>query len=100
MMIQDIPAPIEKKILLFHFFQLHLQKRIKANRYMRNSVLLKVNEKPSDAKIFFSPETADELKEHIADIEHKISNSTKLVDNEDVINRSKKILNRYENQMV
>ena len=97
---------------------------------MRNSVLLKVNEKTKDAKIlvaylmtlpyvelmeseydgddmpedmslpFFSPETADELKEHIADIERKISNSAKLVDNEDVINRSKKILNRYENQMV
>ncbi len=97
---------------------------------MRNSVLLKVNEKTKDAKIlvaylmtlpyvelmeseydggdvpedmslpFFSPETADELKVHIADIERKISNSAKLVDNEDVINRSKKILNHYENQMV
>jgi len=97
---------------------------------MRNSVLLKVNEKTKDAKIlvaylmtlpyvelmeseyddddmpedvslpFFSPETTDELKEHIADIEHKISNGAKLIGNEDVIDCSKRILKRYENQMV
>ncbi len=110
------------------FFTFTFAETNQTSKYMRTSVLLKVNERSQDAKILvkylmtlpyveliesdgdgmpdefslplFCPETIDDLKTHFAEIERNISDTAMLVDNEDVINCSKNILQRHENQVV
>ena len=92
---------------------------------MSDEVLLKVNRKNKDAQLlvsylmtlpyvemldaddmtevglpFFSPESVDDLKKHVENIEQNISNGAALIDNEVVRTKTNEILKRYENRMV